>query len=109
VDLSGVWKGSIEVRMARQLGRSATAAMLMQPVEEVGEADTLDAVKEIANMIAGVIKSALPRPCSMTVPDSAFHPEGFCGATRTEDSLIVAFQHEEGNLMIRVLEQECVK
>ncbi|MGA3082935.1 MAG: chemotaxis protein CheX, partial [Terracidiphilus sp.] len=58
VNLSGVWKGRIEVRMAGELAYEATAAMMMQPVETVGEADALDATKEIANMIAGLIKSS---------------------------------------------------
>ena len=106
VDFSGIWRGSVEVRMALELGKSATAAMLMLPVEELSEADTLDAIKEIANMIAGGIKSALPRPCSMTVPISALHLKLFCGPARTEDSLTVAFQHETGDLIIRVLELE---
>ena len=70
VGLDGVWKGRIEVRMGEGLAYQATAAMMMQPLESVAEADALDATKEIANMIAGTIKSALPRPCTMTVPDS---------------------------------------
>jgi CheY-specific phosphatase CheX len=108
VDLCGVWKGRIEVRLAGGLAYTATAAMLMQPVETVGEADALDAAKEIANMIAGVIKSSLPRPCSMTVPESVVEPERFRGPAQTEDSLVVAFRHSSGDLMVRVWEQECV-
>src|ERR1035441_8033474 len=79
VDLSGNWTGRIEVRMAQGLAYEATAAMMMQPRESVGEADALDATKEIANMVAGTIKSSVPRPCSMSVPASAVEAEGFCG------------------------------
>lgn len=106
VALGGVWKGRIEVRMAEGLAYQATAAMMMQPVETVGEADALDATKEIANMIAGVIKSSLPRPCTMTVPESAVEAEGFCHPAQTADSLVVAFRHASGDLMVRVWEQE---
>ena len=106
VRLSGVWTGSIEVRIARELADEATAAMLMQPVETVGEADILDATREIANMIAGTIKSCLPRPCVMTVPEAAVESRGFCSRPRTEDSLTVAFHHAAGDLMVRVREQE---
>jgi hypothetical protein len=81
--------------------------MMMQPLESVGEADALDAAKEIANMIAGTIKSSLPRPCTMTVPESAVEAEGFQGAARADDSLVVAFHHASGDLMVRVWEQEC--
>ncbi len=104
VELSGAWNGSIEVRLDGKLAVVATAAMLMQPVEEVAPADTLDATKEIANMIAGVIKSSLPRPCNMTVPASEVIHEGFCSPAQSENSMMVAFQHESGELMVRIFE-----
>ena len=107
VTLGGVWKGHIEVRMGKGLAYQATAAMLMQPLEQVAEADVLDATKEIANMIAGVLKSSLPQPCTMTVPESVVEATGFCSVAQTEDSLAVAFRHESGDLMVRVWEQEC--
>ena len=107
VNLGGVWKGRIEGRLAGGLAYVATAAMLMQPVETVREADALDAAKEIANMIAGVIKSSLPRPCTMSVPKSVVEPQGFHRPAATEDSLVVAFRHASGDLMVRVWEQEC--
>ena len=109
VSLSGQWKGRVEVRMARGLAYEATAAMMMQPIETVVEADALDAAREIANMIAGSIKSSLPRPCSMAVPESAVESVRFCSQPRTEDSLSVAFRHAAGDLMVRVWEQECLQ
>ena len=93
--------------MAEGLAYHATASMLMLPVESVAEADALDAAKEIANIIAGVIKSSLPRPCAMAVPESAVGHERFECPAATEDSLAVAFQHAAGHLMVRVWEQEC--
>lgn len=109
VNLAGVWKGRIEVRMAEGLAYRATAVMLMLPVESVAEADTLDATKEIANMIAGAIKSSLPRPCTMTVPDAAVEAADFCDISRTEDTIAVAFLHPDGELMVRIWEQEYVQ
>jgi len=49
----------------------------------------------------------LPRPCSMTVPESAVETECFCGRALTEDSMVVAFRHTAGDLMVRVLEHDC--
>jgi CheY-specific phosphatase CheX len=106
VNLGGMWKGRIEVRMTEGLAYRATAAMMMQPLESVGSADALDATKEIANMIAGTIKSSLPRPCTMTIPESAVEAESFCGEP-TEDSLMVAFRHASGDLMVRICEEDC--
>jgi len=108
VELAGVWKGKVEVRLASGLAYEATAAMMMQPLETVSEADALDAAKEIANMIAGTIKSSLPRPCSMTVPASLVDPENFPGCTSCEDSLEVGFRHASGLLLVRIWEQECL-
>jgi CheY-specific phosphatase CheX len=107
VALGGAWKGRIEVRMAEGLAYQATAAMMMAPVEAVAEADALDAAKEIANMIAGTIKSSLPRPCTMSVPESSVEKSGFCGPTRTADTLVVGFRHASGDLMVRIQEEEC--
>ncbi len=104
--LSGVWSGRIEVRLSRGLALTATAAMLMQPVDQVGDGDTLDAAKEIANMIAGTLKSALPRPCSMSVPSADIAHDDFCVLPRTEDSVTVFFSHDSGELMVRVWEDE---
>jgi hypothetical protein len=73
----------------------------------VAEADALDATKEIANMIAGTIKSCLPRPCSMTVPESVLEMQEYRDALRSEDSLMVGFRHAAGDLMVRVWEKEC--
>jgi len=106
VELSGVWKGRIEVRIDEKLAYLATAAMLMQPLDTVGEADTMDATKEITNMIAGVLKSSLPRPCAMTVPESMVEPERVCESQRTESTLAVGFRHADGDLMVRVWEDE---
>ncbi len=108
VEFLGAWKGRIEVRMAIGLAYEATAAMMMQPVDSVVEADALDAAKEIANMIAGVIKSSLPRPCTMTVPESSNGPEVFCRESSREDCLDVSFRLASGEFLVRVLEQECV-
>lgn len=103
VALSGAWNGSIEIIMSGGLAVTATAAMLMQPADAVTQADSLDAAKEIANMIAGTIKSALPRPCNMSVPRSGIHVEG-AGLECSPNSMQVALAHESGSLLIRVME-----
>ncbi len=106
VHLSGVWEGEIEVRLAEGLAYEATAAMMMQPLESVSEADALDAIKEIANMIAGAIKSSLPRPCAMTVPQSRIASQAFRGGPATSDSISVGFRHASGEMLVRVIELE---
>jgi hypothetical protein len=109
VSLSGMWKGHIEVRLAGGLAQAATAAMLMQPVDTVTEADALDAIREIANIIGGVIKSSLPRPCAMALPESSVATDGLCTRPCAENALAVALRHAAGVLLLRVWEEECGK
>jgi CheY-specific phosphatase CheX len=107
VSLSGEWIGLIEVRIASRLAYVATAAMMMMPLDTVAETDALDATKEIANMIAGVIKSSLPRPCAMAVPQSAVEPGRLFVMAQSDTALSVAFRHASGEMLVRVCEQEC--
>jgi chemotaxis protein CheX len=109
VTLTGAWVGRIEVRLTQGLAHEATVAMLMMPAESVGEADTLDATKEIANIIAGVIKSCMPRPTAMTVPEAAVEREPFADKPETESTLAVGFRHPSGDLLVRVCEFECAE
>lgn len=106
VQLSGVWNGSIQVRMAESLAYTATAAMILQPIDSVSQADAIDATGEIANMIAGTIKSCLPRPCAMTVPESVILDTEFRSQPPAADEMIVIFSHASGDMMVRVQELE---
>jgi CheY-specific phosphatase CheX len=105
--LSGQWNGWIEVRLSHGLARNATAAMLILPSETIESEDMLDAIREITNMIAGTIKSALPRPCTMTVPTAQLESGDFCVVSKTPGATSVFFHHESGELMIRVCEETC--
>ena len=102
VSLSGAWTGSIEVRMDEDLTWRATAAMLMQPADTISLTDAIDAAKEITNMIAGGIKSSLPRPCAMTVPEARVAHERFCYQMRNQRSVAVAFRQGAGEMMVSV-------
>ena len=104
VGFSGEWTGRIEVRLARGLGIAATATMMMQPESAVTEADVLDAIREIANIVGGVIKSSLPQPCLMTLPESGVAPDAICVKEQASVALAVAFRHGSGGLMVRVWE-----
>jgi CheY-specific phosphatase CheX len=106
IDLKGAWKGRIEIRMAEDLARAATAAMLMLPVETVADADMMDAISEVANIIAGVIKSSLPQPCEMSLPRSAVEACNFCGVEPSGNAIDVAFRHTDGKMAVRVWEDE---
>jgi CheY-specific phosphatase CheX len=109
VGIAGAWTGRIEVRMTEKLAWCATAAMMMQPLETVAAEDALDAAREIANMVAGTIKSSLPRPCTMTVPEAAIATGDLCGYSDESNTLSLGFNHAEGRLIVRICELECAE
>jgi hypothetical protein len=109
VALSGVWTGQVEVRLEQKLAYHSTGAMLLQAAESVSEADVLDATREIANMIAGSLKSCLPQPCEMSVPEAAAQIAEYDRQPDTKDDLTVVFRHAAGDMMIRLSEQDCLQ
>jgi hypothetical protein len=58
-------------------------------------------------MIGGVIKSSLPTPCAMTLPESAMITGRPCCEPQKDDTLAVAFHHEAGGLVVQVWEEAC--
>ena len=106
IDITGSWQGHVEIRMALSLARLATGVMLMQPHETVAEADMTDAISEVTNMIAGLIKSSLPQPCTMSLPRAAVEDCNFCGEQPAPNTIDVAFRHVDGKMVVRVREDE---
>lgn len=68
VDISGNWEGTVSLAMPRALARSAAAAMLSVPEDEVPPNELRDAVGELANMIGGNVKGILPGPNRLSLP-----------------------------------------
>lgn len=103
--LSGAWNGEVEVRMTRGLAATATAAMLMQATDAVTDADMLDAAREIANMIAGVLKVSLPKPCAMSLPRAEILLEVEQNRLPDARETAVAFDHGAGAMRVSVMEE----
>ncbi|MBV1859930.1 MAG: chemotaxis protein CheX [Nannocystaceae bacterium] len=68
VGISGAWTGSISIELPRSLAVVIAAKMFNVASEVVSEADLLDAVSEVANQVAGGVKSNFPSSCSLEVP-----------------------------------------
>jgi chemotaxis protein CheX len=59
IGLSGKAVGTVVVSLSANVALQATSAMLLTPAEEVLERDIIDAVGELANMVAGAAKAKL--------------------------------------------------
>jgi len=70
VDVVGPWTGSVVLTTGRQTAADLTRALLAEHSPELLEhEDVADAFGEIANVVGGNVKAALPGPSGLSLPD----------------------------------------
>lgn len=69
VNISGAWEGEVFLHTTVALARSVASKIFAIPQESVQAQDQIDAVYELSNIIAGNIKSLLPEPCKLSIPE----------------------------------------
>jgi chemotaxis protein CheX len=70
VDVVGPWTGSVVLTTGRRTAEELTRALLREHSPEVLEdEDVADAFGEIANVVGGNVKAALPGPSGLSLPD----------------------------------------
>lgn len=68
VTISGTWEGVVVLDFSPPFGRRAACLMFGMDDSEVGETEINDTIGELANMVGGSIKSLLPEPCKLGIP-----------------------------------------
>ncbi|MDR7280456.1 chemotaxis protein CheX [Catenuloplanes atrovinosus] len=68
VSITGTWHGHVVVACNEPAAKNCSAAFLAMEVEEVGEADMMDVLGELANIVGGNVKSMLPPGCFVSLP-----------------------------------------
>jgi chemotaxis protein CheX len=70
VDVVGPWTGSVVLTTGRRTAEELTRALLREDSPEVLEdEDVVDAFGEIANVVGGNVKAALPGSSGLSLPD----------------------------------------
>jgi len=69
VEISGAWTGAVLLHGSRQLAEAAAAVIFSTEPGGGSEQDSLDAMYELTNIIGGNIKSLLPEPCQLSLPN----------------------------------------
>lgn len=84
VDVVGPWNGSVVLTTGRQTAEELTRLLLRDQAPEVLEdEDVADALGELANVVGGNVKAALPGPSKLGLPEvgeppSAGDPADVC-------------------------------
>lgn len=75
VDVVGPWTGSVVLTAGRRTAEELTRALLREHSPEVLEdEDVADAFGEIANVVGGNVKAALPGPSGLSLPEIGAAP-----------------------------------
>ena len=70
VDVVGPWTGSVVLTTGRQTAADLTRALLGEAAPELlDHEDVADAIGEIANVVGGNVKAALPGPSALGLPE----------------------------------------
>jgi chemotaxis protein CheX len=68
VRVTDAWFGAVVVEMTPGLARSVAATMFGSTPDVVTDAEVVDALGELTNMIGGNVKSLLPAPSQLSLP-----------------------------------------
>jgi len=69
VAISGAWDGRVLLSFSPLAAKRAAGALLgVEEAEQVGDADVVDAVGELVNIIGGGVKSLMPQPTVLSLP-----------------------------------------
>ena len=73
IRIAGDWSGAVTLKMSAATAQ--TAARLMLDADEVRPDEVADAVGELVNIIGGNIKSLLPTPSKLSLPEVVHVPD----------------------------------
>lgn len=105
VILEGEFDGAVMLRCPQQLASLLTAAMFGSGGDP-GQSDIRDAIGELANMVAGNIKSVLPHPSRIGLPVVAFGNDYQLQVLGTVTAGAVAYQCAGERLTVTLVRQE---
>jgi len=68
VTITGNWEGAVTVACPMTGARQAAALMFAMEPDAVSLNEVQDALGELANMLAGQVKTLFPEPCKLSLP-----------------------------------------
>ncbi|MGZ4787565.1 MAG: chemotaxis protein CheX [Terriglobales bacterium] len=105
VQITGGWEGAVRVDCSKTLAQVATARFLGVGPQEVEMDQVRDAMGELANMSAGVLKPLLPPPCQLSLPTVADGSDYNFTVPHGEVVLTSTFEYEGEPMKITILQR----
>ena len=103
VGMTGLYKGALAIHASLEVAKKITSQMLFMDVDEVDE-DVLDAMGEMANMLAGNMKAALSsngKDIELSVPSAVTGEKYSLDIKNSGEHLIVPFTTDIGSFSVQ--------
>lgn len=68
ISISGAWNGVVAIGFSAEAARLSAAHMLGIPLEDLRDADVVDAVGELVNVVGGNLKGIVDGPTDLSLP-----------------------------------------
>ena len=104
IGLAGKFKGMLAIHLPNQTAMAITTAFLGMDVEEINE-DVCDAIGELANMVAGDLKTALDPKGSdiqLSIPSAIYGEEYTIDCLTDATNITVPFEIEGGSFLVEL-------
>lgn len=104
VGMAGVYRGMVAIHAPDNVAMAITRSFLGMDVDEVN-ADVKDAIGELANMLAGSIKSMLSaggKDIQLSIPSAVCGQEYQIDWPTGSDGVMVPFLMPEGNFLVEL-------
>jgi|tagenome__1003787_1003787.scaffolds.fasta_scaffold20531697_3 chemotaxis protein CheX len=105
VSVTGTWNGEVVVECSTPLARLVTSHLLLVAIDELADDDVRDVVGELVNVIGGNVKSVMPGPSTMSLPQSLLDGEHVPGAEARGAASAVRLAWREEPLRVSVFTQ----
>jgi chemotaxis protein CheX len=109
IQISGAWDGEVSLDCSAELARSLAALMFGGEAETAASDEIRDALGELTNMLGGNIKSLLPGPCQLSLPNVTEDLDHIDYQLRVQGGELlneVGFYCEGGPLRITVVQRD---
>jgi chemotaxis protein CheX len=103
VGMTGLFKGALAIHASHEVAKKITSQLLFMEVEEVNE-DVLDAMGEMANMLAGNMKTALSnngKDIELSVPSAVAGAQYSLDIKNSGEHMIVPFTTDIGGFSVQ--------
>lgn len=68
VDIAGAWEGTVSIALSMDVATHFAATMLGRAESSLSQLEVRDVIGELAHVVGGNVKGALPGPSSVSMP-----------------------------------------